>query len=106
MSVFLSLAFPLVTGGGPMDAALRATEAPDSLRAAFTVEMTSAKASRTYTFDPREPEGRRWRLVIATGEDGVEVLGEQQMTKYVIELRQFLPRGFVQHACSGPRVGE
>lgn len=70
MSVFLSLAFPLVTGGGPMDAALRATEAPDSLRAAFTVEMTSAKASRTYTFDPREPEGRRWRLVIATGEDG------------------------------------
>lgn len=70
MSLLLSFAFPLVTGGGPMDAALRATEAPESLRAAFTVEMTSAKASRTYTFDPREPEDRRWRLVLASGEDG------------------------------------
>ena len=69
MSLLLSLAFPLMTGGGPMDAALRATEAPESLRAAFTVEMSTAKASRTYTFDPREPEGRRWRLVIAKGED-------------------------------------
>jgi len=69
MNFFLFLAFPLATGSGPMDVALRSTEAPDSLRAAFTVEMTSAKASRTMTFDPREPEGKRWRLVIANGED-------------------------------------
>jgi hypothetical protein len=69
MYILLSFAFPLVTGAGPMDTALRATEAPDTLRAAFTVEMTSSKARRTFTFDPREPEGRRWRLVIASGED-------------------------------------
>ncbi|MEL7540270.1 MAG: hypothetical protein AAGJ51_05160 [Pseudomonadota bacterium] len=69
MSVLLSLAFPLVTGAGPMNEALQATEAPDTLRAAFTVEMTSSKARRTYTFDPREPDGRRWRLVVAAGED-------------------------------------
>ena len=69
MDFLLSFAFPLVTGAGPMDSALRATEAPETLRAAFTVEMTSSKARRTYTFDPREPEGRRWRLVIAAGED-------------------------------------
>lgn len=69
MSLFLSLAFPLITGAGPMDEALRATEAPDALRAAFTVEMTSAKASRTYTFDPRVPKGQRWQLVLAKGED-------------------------------------
>lgn len=69
MHVLLSLAFPLITGAGPMDNALRATEAPETLRAAFTVEMTSTTARRTYTFDPREPEGRRWRLVVAAGED-------------------------------------
>lgn len=69
MSLLISLAFPLMTGAGPMDAALRATEAPETLRAAFTVEMTSSKARRTFTFDPREPENRRWRLVIASGED-------------------------------------
>ncbi|MEL7041245.1 MAG: hypothetical protein AAGL90_06960 [Pseudomonadota bacterium] len=69
MSVLFSLAFPLATGAGPMDEALRATEAPETLRAAFSVEMTSAKAQRTYTFDPRRPEGDRWRLVQATGED-------------------------------------
>lgn len=69
MGVLLSLAFPLATGAGPMHEALRATEAPETLRAAFTVEMTSSKARRTYTFDPREPDGRRWRLVVAAGED-------------------------------------
>ncbi|MEL6664672.1 MAG: hypothetical protein AAFQ24_00960 [Pseudomonadota bacterium] len=70
MTLFLSLAFPLITGSGPMDEALRATEAPDTLRAAFTVEMTSAKASRTYAYDPREPQGQRWQLILASGEDG------------------------------------
>ncbi|MEM1148722.1 MAG: hypothetical protein AAGH49_13100 [Pseudomonadota bacterium] len=69
MSVLISLAFPLATGAGPMDEALRATEAPETLRAAFSVEMTSAKAQRIYTFDPRRPEGDRWRLMQATGED-------------------------------------
>lgn len=69
MSAFLSLAFPLMTGAGPMDQALRATEAPETLRAAFTVEMKSQKATRTFQFDPRDPDGERWRLVLAHGED-------------------------------------
>ncbi len=70
MSAFLSLAFPLITGAGPMDQALRATEAPEALRAAFTVDMASAKARRTYMYDPRLPEPQRWQLILATGEDG------------------------------------
>jgi len=69
MSLVLSFAFPLIVGSGPMDQALRATEAPESLRAAFTVEMSTKKASRTFIFDPRLPEDRRWRLAIARGED-------------------------------------
>lgn len=69
MSVVLALAFPLATGAGPMDAALRATEAPETLRAAFTVEMTSGNASRELRFDPRLPAGERWLLVSADGED-------------------------------------
>ncbi len=70
MSILLALAVPLATGAGPMDAALRATEAPTSLRAAFTVEMISAKAERVLTFDPRLPEDQRWKLISARGEDG------------------------------------
>lgn len=69
MSIILCLAFPLVTGAGPMHEALQSTEAPETLRAAFTVEMTSSKARRTFTYDPREPNHRRWRLVVASGED-------------------------------------
>ena len=69
MSVFVALAFPLATGAGPMDAALRATEAPETLRAAFTVEMKSAKAERVLFFDPRLPEDMRWQLISARGED-------------------------------------
>ncbi len=69
MSVLIALAFPMATGAGPMDAALRATEAPEALRAAFTVEMTSAKGRRILKFDPRLPPDQRWGLVYATGED-------------------------------------
>lgn len=69
MVFFLSLAFPLVTGAGPMNDALRATEAPETLRAAFTVEMTSRKARRTFRFDPRNDAGQRWQLTAASGED-------------------------------------
>ncbi|MCF6329630.1 MAG: hypothetical protein L3J02_07520 [Henriciella sp.] len=70
MSILLALAVPLATGAGPMDSALRATEAPTTLRAAFTVEMISAKAGGVLTFDPRLPEGQRWKLISARGEDG------------------------------------
>lgn len=69
MSLLLSIAFPLATGAGPMDEALRATEAPDTLRAAFTVEMTSDIARRVYGYDPRDPKGERWTLISADGFD-------------------------------------
>ena len=59
MSVLLILTFPLATDAWPIDAALRSTEAPTTLRAAFTVEMVSDKAERTYSFDPRLPVGER-----------------------------------------------
>ncbi|MEO0983341.1 MAG: hypothetical protein AAFX03_11895 [Pseudomonadota bacterium] len=58
------------TSSGALDEALEATEPPRTLRAAFTVELTSDKASRVFDFDPRAPEGGRWRLVEAVGEDG------------------------------------
>ncbi len=68
ISILLSAA--MTTGAGPIDSALEATEAPRTLRAAFTVELTSRKARRVFAFDPRLPEGERWRLGAADGEDG------------------------------------
>lgn len=69
MSFSLVFMFPLMTVSGPMDEALRATEAPPTLRAAFTVELSSPKAERVYAFDPRLAPDARWRLVSARGED-------------------------------------
>lgn len=63
------LTFTLATGSGPMDAALQATEAPHTLRAAFTVELQSSHARRVYRFDPREKGARRWQVLSWEGED-------------------------------------
>jgi len=57
------------TGSGPMHAALEATEAPDTLRAAFTVELVSNSANHTYLFDPRLPPGARWVVLEHRGND-------------------------------------
>jgi hypothetical protein len=59
----------MATGTGPMHAALEATEAPDTLRAAFTVELESNEARHTYFFDPRLPVGARWVVLERTGND-------------------------------------
>lgn len=59
----------MATGTGPMHAALEATEAPETFRAAFTVELSSVHARHVYSFDPREPLGRRWQLISRQGED-------------------------------------
>ncbi|MFN4185496.1 MAG: hypothetical protein ACK4M6_11970 [Hyphomonas sp.] len=59
----------MATGTGPMDAALEATEAPETLRAAFTVELRSQSARHVYSFDPREPRNMRWQLVSREGQD-------------------------------------
>ncbi len=69
MSYYLVFALPLLTGEGPLDAALSATEAPSTLRAAFTVEMISDRAERTLSFDPRRPKGEQWKLEDWKGED-------------------------------------
>lgn len=70
MLIALLASFTLLTGSGPMDDALRATEAPNTLRAAFTVVLASDRASRTFSFDPRRSPDERWQIVSATGEDG------------------------------------
>lgn len=68
LTVFLA-SLTMTTGSGPMHSALEATEAPDTFRAAFTVELSSQSARQVYTFDPREPLGQRWQLVSRIGED-------------------------------------
>jgi len=69
MILYALFGFPLSTASGPVDAALQATEAPDTLRAAFTVELKSDRAIRIFEFDPRLPEYDRWRIAYASGED-------------------------------------
>ncbi|MEM6900038.1 MAG: hypothetical protein AAF583_09735, partial [Pseudomonadota bacterium] len=52
-----------------LEAALKATEAPISLRIAFDVELISDIGRRVFRFDPRWPEGNQWRLSEDEGED-------------------------------------
>ncbi|OYW88161.1 MAG: hypothetical protein B7Z22_03005, partial [Hyphomonas sp. 32-62-5] len=59
----------MTTGTGPMHAALAATEAPETFRAAFTVELRSQDARHVYSFDPRLPKAERWQLVSRQGQD-------------------------------------
>jgi len=61
--------FIMLTGSGPLDEALTATETPRTLRAAFTVELQSQHASRVYSFDPRREETERWQVLSWQGED-------------------------------------
>jgi hypothetical protein len=69
MWLALLMALTMVTGSGPMDEALSATEAPKTLRAAFTVELQSDHARRVYAFDPRKKGVERWQVVDWQGED-------------------------------------
>ena len=69
MWLALLMALTMVTGSGPMDEALSATEAPKTLRAAFTVELRSDHARRVYAFDPRKTGAERWQVVDWQGED-------------------------------------
>lgn len=54
---------------GPVEAALRASEAPKTVRVAFEVELRSDSAMQSFAFDPRQPPDKRWRLIDAKGED-------------------------------------
>ena len=68
-ALIVSLAYQLSASSGPVDAALKATETPDTFRAAFTVTLKSPKAVRTFGFDPRKQGAKRWELLEARGED-------------------------------------
>ncbi len=69
MLMAVTLMVSLLTGAGPLADALSATEAPNTLRAAFTVELESKDARRVYDFDPRRAKAERWQLVAWDGED-------------------------------------
>ena len=69
MSVVLSLTLPVIAAMGPVDTALQTAEAPNALRAAFTVELRSTTAHRVYSYDPRLTLGDRWHLVTSVGAD-------------------------------------
>ena len=69
MILALILTFTILTTSDPMDAALEATEAPKTLRAAFTVELKSTHARRVYTYDPRRTGEARWQVELWEGED-------------------------------------
>jgi hypothetical protein len=69
MLIAFLISLAMATGSGPMHSALEATEAPDTLRAAFTVELASNAARQTYLFDPRLPPGARWVAVARSGHD-------------------------------------
>lgn len=54
----------------PVEVALRASEAPKSVRVAFEVELRSDEAVRIFAYDPRLEGDRKWQLEHAWGEDG------------------------------------
>ncbi|MEL6661366.1 MAG: hypothetical protein AAFR33_00090 [Pseudomonadota bacterium] len=61
--------FYISSEAAPLSHALEATQAPDTLRAAFVVELRSGQAFRIFAFDPRLPKDRRWRLEKEEGEN-------------------------------------
>lgn len=69
--MWIALAAPLLIASesGPLRDALKAAEAPDTLRAAFTVELKTQDALRIYRFDPRLSGDQRWTLLKVAGED-------------------------------------
>jgi len=69
MLLLIAIAFPLSTSIGPIDAALDKADAPNTLRAAFTIELSSQSAVRIFDYDPRLPKAERWLLISASGED-------------------------------------
>ena len=63
------MAFVLSTVNGPLDEVLRATDAPNTLRAAFTLEVTSETATRIIVYDSRMPTGQDWSVTGRGGEN-------------------------------------
>lgn len=68
--LFLTAIFQLTGSADPVETALRASEAPKSVRIAFTVELRSESAVRVFAFDPRLDRESQWQILSAEGEDG------------------------------------
>ena len=51
MNWLFTLLLQLSTTTGPVDMALGRAEAPNTLRAAFTIELVSQSASRAFSYD-------------------------------------------------------
>jgi len=68
--MFWPIAFVIATTEPPVSEALAATEAPKTLRAAFTLEVTSGEALRVIRFDPRLSGPAMWQVTDSHGRDG------------------------------------
>lgn len=78
MIIALLSPFLIASDSGPLGEALEATEAPSTLRAAFTVLISSGEDWRLYTYDPRRPVAERWRHAGEYGEnDELDRLGAE-----------------------------
>jgi len=65
--VLWPIAFVIATSEPPVSDALAATDSPKTLRAAFTLEVTSGEALRIIRFDPRLTGPAMWQLTEAKG---------------------------------------
>ena len=69
MLLALLTPFLVTTDSGPLGEALSASDAPRTLRAAFTVTLESDSAIQIFRYDPRLTPAARWQLVEDRGED-------------------------------------
>ena len=69
MWIALAAPFAIATESGPLGDALDATQAPNTLRAAFTVELRSGEDIRIFRFDPRLAPAERWSPVAEQGQN-------------------------------------
>lgn len=69
MWIALAAPFLISSETGPLGEALEATEAPNTLRAAFTVELRAGEDVRLFQYDPRLAPGERWQLMAEQGEN-------------------------------------
>ena len=61
--------FQAILPEGVLEDALRASDVPPSVRAAFTVELSNGSARRIYNYDPRRDRAQRWQQLEAHGQD-------------------------------------
>ena len=78
MWIALAAPFLIASDTGPLEEALEATEAPNTLRAAFTVELRSGEDVRIFHFDPRLQPAERWKMLAEQGEnEELDIVGAE-----------------------------